>query len=454
MSVLFPFSRSGAYTILVLFIIAISSCTRDVEIQPSDDASSYDADFLYDYYDVLCSQIQKTAGFFPPQAARAYGYVGLAQYEAVIHGIDPLYSLAGQLNEFEKSRITPPMEGLEYHWAIASNAATAEMIRMMFEKRMSPEDRALIGGMENNIHEKLAVETKLTVSERSRWYGKAVAASVFEYSKSDGGHEAYLDPFQLPYSIPSDPYCWVPTGALKTPLTPKWGSNRPFLINNIIKTKVSAPVPFSEFKDSEFYHQAMATYIQVKANTTEQKEIARYWSDDPFQTCTPAGHSFNILTQLLRQEKSNLAEAGIAYAMLGIAENDAFIACWKGKYEYLLLRPVTYIQRYIDPAFTTLLNTPPFPAYTSGHSTEIGAASRIYINRFSNGGGYYPFTDYSQLQYGLLARSFSSFDQLAQECALSRLYGGIHYPMDNEKGLQLGRAIGDNVLTEINWPKE
>lgn len=452
MSVFFSFGRYCVYVIFVLIITTVFSCTKDVEIQSSDDASLYDAEFLYDYYDVLCSQIRKTQGFFPPQAARAYGYVGLAQYEAAVHGIDPAYSLAGQLNQFEKSRLTPPLEGLEYHWAIASNAATSEMIRMMFEKRMSPEDRAVIDGMEDNIHRQLSQKTKLTVSERSRWYGKAVAASVFEYSKSDGGHEAYLDPFQLPFSIPTDPYCWVPTGALKTPLTPKWGSNRPFLINNITKTKVSAPVPFSELKDSEFYQQAMATYIQVNKNTTEQKEIARYWSDDPFQTCTPAGHSFNILTQLLRQEKANLAKAAVAYAMMGVAQNDAFIACWKGKYEYLLLRPVTYIQRYIDPGFTTLLNTPPFPAYTSGHSTETGAASRIYINRFTSGNGYYPFTDYSQLQYGLLARSFSSFDQLAQECAQSRLYGGIHYPMDNEKGLQLGRAIGDNVITEINWP--
>jgi hypothetical protein len=369
-----------------------------------------------------------------------------------VHGIDENYSLAGQLNQLERNLISKPIDGLTYHWAIASNAASAQIFRRLFEKRMMAEDRESLDQYEESIHTQLGQQTDVSVSERSKAWGKAIAEEIFTYSQSDGGHEAYLDPFQQPYSIPKDPYCWVPTGAVTNLLSPKWGNNRPFLLNNITRTKVAAPVAFSEKKESEFYQQAIQVYTQVSKNTTEHIEIAKYWSDDPFQTCTPAGHSFNILSQLLRKEKANLAEASIAYAMMGIAENDAFIACWKGKYEYILLRPVSYIQRYIDPQFTTILNTPPFPAYTSGHSTEIGAASRIFINRFTNGSGYYPFTDYSQLQYGLLARSFSHFDQLANECALSRLYGGIHYPMDNEKGLQLGRAIGDNVLNEISWP--
>lgn len=73
-------------------------------------------------------------------------------------------------------------------------------------------------------------------------------------------------------------------------------------------------------------------------------------------------------------------------------------------------------------------------------------------NLFTNGSGNYQFTDYSQLPYGMAARSFSNFDELALECANSRLYGGIHYPMDNSKGLQQGKAIGDNVNKLISWP--
>jgi hypothetical protein len=445
-------SRLKTLVFSLLLITLFFSCSKEIEIQTSKQTSSYDAEFILGYYDLLCSTIRKTPGYFPPQASRAYGYIGIAQYEAVVHGIDGQYSLSGQLTQLEPSMIPKPAEGLEYNWAIASNAATAQMFRRLFEKRMMAEDKAIIDQYEDKIHKELSAAVEFSIVERSKAFGITIAEVIFEYSKTDGGHEAYLDPFQQPYTVPSDPYCWVPTGAIKTPLSPLWGSNRPFLTDNISRTKVAAHVPFSEVKGSEFYQQALVVYTQAKENTTEHKEIAKYWADDPFQTCTPAGHSFNILSQLLRKEKANLAEASVAYAMMGVAENDAFIACWKGKYEYLLIRPVSYIQRYIDPAFTTFLNTPPFPAYTSGHSTEIGAASRILIDRFSRSSGYYPFTDYSQLQYGLLARSFSNFDQMANECALSRLYGGIHYPMDNEKGLQLGRAIGDNVLTEIHWP--
>lgn len=444
--------RVKSFVYFTFLLSFFASCSKEIDRQDSKQTSSYDAEFIIGYYDLLCSTIRKTPGYFPPQAARAYGYIGLAQYEAVIHGIGAQYSLGGQLTQLDDSMIPAPAEGLEYNWAIASNAATAQMFRRLFEKRMMAEDRVAIDQYEEKIHQQLSEGEESGIIERSRTLGIDIAEALFEYSRKDGGHEAYLDPFQQPYSIPSDPYCWVPTGATKTPLSPLWGSNRPFLTDNITRTKVSAHVPFSEVKGSEFYQQALVVYNQVRENTTEQKEIAKYWADDPFQTCTPAGHSFNILSQLLRKEKANLAEASIAYAMMGVAENDAFIACWKGKYEYLLIRPVSYIQRYIDPTFTTFLNTPPFPAYTSGHSTEIGAASRILIDRFSRASGYYPFTDYSQLQYGLLARSFSHFDQMASECALSRLYGGIHYPMDNEKGLQLGRAIGDNVLAEITWP--
>lgn len=158
--------------------------------------------------------------------------------------------------------------------------------------------------------------------------------------------------------------------------------------------------------------------------------------------------------QLLQEDRATLEKTSVAYARLSIAENDAFISCWKGKYKYVLIRPVSYIKQYIDPSFTTVIGTPPFPAYTSGHSCEMGAGSRIFINMFTDGNGNYQFTDYSQLQYGFQARNYSNFTDMAEECAKSRFYGGLHYPMDNLKGLQIGRAIGDNVNRLINWPQK
>ncbi|MBK9256442.1 MAG: vanadium-dependent haloperoxidase [Saprospiraceae bacterium] len=439
--------------LLILCIFLIPSCKKDnIEVQENKNTEDYSADHLIDYYDQICKISKNTAGFFPPQVARVYGYIGLANYEAIVKGIPGAKSLHGQLNQFQSVNLPQPEPGVEYNWAIASNAATAEMIRKMFELNISDVFRNTINNKETSYHLALSQGTTEAVADRSKKLGKDIAEAVYLYSTTDQGHQSYKDPFQLPYSIPQDEFCWVPTGAITNPLSPQWGKNRPFLTVNVEKT-VSAPhTGFSSDPQSEFYKEAMIVYNQVRNNTAEEVEIAKYWADDPFATCTPAGHTFNILTQILKEEKVSLAKASMAFAQMGIAENDAFIACWKGKYDYLLIRPVSYIKRYIDPSFSTVIGTPPFPAYTSGHSCEIGAASRILTRLFTDGSGNYQFTDYSQLQYGFYARSFSNFNEMALECANSRLYGGIHFPMDNIKGLQVGKAVGDNVNKEISWP--
>lgn len=451
------YSKSGAqrfwtFSLFVFLFLFATSCNKDNDFTESKETREFSPNHLYGYYDQLCILFKGTQGFFPPQVARAYGYIGLANYESVIHGIKGGKSLHAQLNGFSSVSLPQPESGQVYNWAIASNAAVAKMTRYMFEKRISVLFSNKIDSVESTNYILLSFGEKQEVIDRSKTYGYLVADAIFEYSKTDGGHESYLDPFQLPYSMPADEYCWVPTSAVTSPLCPKWGSCRPFMTVNITNTSPGPPVPFSTNPDSEFYSEAMAVYNQIKNNTPNQIEIAQYWSDDPGKTCTPAGHTFNILMQILEDERVTLAKASVGIAKMSIAENDAFIACWKSKYEYLLLRPVTYIQRYIDPTFTTILGTPPFPAYTSGHSCEIGAGARIMSNLFTNGSGDYQFTDYSQLQHGFTARSYSNFEDMAQECADSRLYGGIHFPMDNRKGLQTGKAIGDNVNKLIQWP--
>ncbi len=437
-------------SLIVLFMF--DSCTKDISIQSSKTTEEYSADFILSYYDQICKTVKTTPGFFPPQAARAYGYIGIAQYEAVVNGIENGKSLQNQLNGFASFQLPQPLQGELYNWAIASNATTARMMRLMFDKNLTPANRLKIDSLESLYHTQLSTGEETSIISRSQSYGQNIADVVYNYSKSDGGHESYLDPFQLPYSVPPDPFCWVPTGAITTPLSPRWGNNRPFLTSNIQKVQPPQHMAFSVATNSEFYKEAMIVYNTVTNNTSEQIEIAKYWADDPFATCTPAGHTFNILAQILKEERATLAKSSMAFAKMSIAENDAFISCWKGKYDYILIRPVSYIQKYIDANFKTVIGTPPFPAYTSGHSCEMGAGSRILSSLFTNGSGNYQFTDYSQLQYGFFARSYSNFEEMAQECANSRLYGGIHYPIDNSKGLQVGKAIGDNVNKEIIWP--
>jgi hypothetical protein len=236
------------------------------------------------------------------------------------------------------------------------------------------------------------------------------------------------------------------------PISPNWGSNRPFLTANVNNVVPDAPTSFSTDNSSTFYANALGVYNQLKNNTAEQVEIAKYWADDPFKTCTPAGHTFNVMVQLLKETNATLEKASVALAKLSIAENDAFISCWKCKYHYNMIRPVSYIKKYIDPNFNTVIGTPAFPSYSSGHAYESGAASRVFINMFTDGSGNYDFTDYSQLQYGFQPRHYSNFNAMALECANSRLYGGIHYNVDNLEGLKMGQEIGDNVNNMILWP--
>jgi len=132
---------------------------------------------------------------------------------------------------------------------------------------------------------------------------------------------------------------------------------------------------------------------------------------------------------------------------VGIALNDAGIVCWRAKYKWNLLRPVTFIQKYIDPSWMPLIGTPPFPSYTSGHSTFSEATAAILSKEIGN---QVSFTDSSGMLYGFLLRSFSNFNDYAKEAAISRLYGGIHYRFDNESGFNCGQLIAMNV-EHLNW---
>jgi hypothetical protein len=450
------FKKSKFIFYIILFSIWFASCRKDDVTAPfliSKPANAYSGTPVMKYFNLLCTITKSTPGFFPPQAARAYGYVGITNYEAVVNGTENALSLGGQLNGLSITDLPQKTAGLQYNWAISSNTAIADIIRKMFAINITPANSFSIDSMESVNLAALSTGEDVDIINRSVQFGKDVSAAIYKYSKTDGGHESYLDPFQLPYNLPVDSFCWVPTSAVLHPISPNWGNNRPFMLTNITNTQPSAPLSFSIEPTSAFYKEAISVYNQVQNNTAEQAEIAKYWSDDPFSTCTPTGHTFNILAQLLEENRATLEKTSVAFAKMSIAENDAFISCWKGKYKYVLIRPVSYIKNYIAPSFRTVIGTPPFPAYTSGHSCEMGAGSRIFTNLFTDGSGNYQFTDYSQLRYGFQPRNFTNFTEMANECAASRFYGGLHYPMDNNRGLQVGRAVGDNVNNQINWPK-
>ncbi|NJN83377.1 MAG: vanadium-dependent haloperoxidase [Caldilineaceae bacterium] len=198
----------------------------------------------------------------------------------------------------------------------------------------------------------------------------------------------------------------------------------------------------------------MEVYSAVKNLTPEQEQIALFWADDPGKTFTPPGHSIAIATQILRGQHASLALAAETYARVGLAVGDAFIGCWHAKYVHNLVRPITYIQSFIDPTWNTPnitdpVITPPFPEYPSGHSTQSGATASVLTALF---GDEYRFTDNSHAELGLAARTFNSFDEFADEAAISRLYGGIHYRPAIELGVDQGRCIGEQV-NKLAWKK-
>jgi len=219
------------------------------------------------------------------------------------------------------------------------------------------------------------------------------------------------------------------------------------MVENIQPLLPIAPPEYSTDPSSDFYLEAIEVYETVNNLAPDEKVIAEFWSDDPGNTATPPGHSNSIMLQILKSENANLATTAELYAKLGMALHDAFISCWYAKYVYNLIRPISYIHEHLEDNWTIPLATPPFPEYTSGHSVQSGATAQVLTDFF---GDDYAFTDnmhVNRTDIDGTPRSFSSFYDFADEAAISRLYGGIHYRAAIDIGVDQGKGIGQNIAT-------
>jgi hypothetical protein len=390
------------------------------------------------WFDLSLDLVRSASGFSPPVAARAFAYAGLTLYEAVVPGMDRHRSLGRLLTGLKG---LPQLRDERYDWEVTANAALASILRSLIPTAGAAELGAL-AELEDGFERRLSGRVSPRVVARSKRRGRQVAAKIFAWSQGDGGHEGHLRNFP-PYSPPVGPGLWVPTPPGFSPaLQPFWGANRTFALADGRAASPGDHPPYSEQAGSGFRREAQEVYEAVNSLTPEQEAIARYWSDDPGQTATPPGHSISITTQVLRREGSTLAQAAEAYARVGIAVSDAFVACWFQKYRYNLLRPVTYVRALIDPAWTPPLVTPPFPEYPSGHSVQSGAAFQVLTDLF---GKRYAFVDHTHDDRGLPPRRFDAFLDAAREAAISRLYGGIHFRAAIDNGVSQGRRIGRRV---------
>lgn len=388
---------------------------------------------------------QTSPGATPPVVSRAVGYAGLALYEAVVPGMTEYQSLVGQVQSLTALPLVENAK--EYNWGASANASQAQILRSLYANT-SAANKSTIDSLEMALTADFGKESAKDITDRSAVFGKAIATAIFEYSRTDGGHEGYTRNFPANYTVPTGVGFWVPTSAQKIPMQPTWGQNRVFARSNA-SVNVVAPTPYSTNIRSDFFKNANEVYQIGKTLTDEQKAIALFWADDPGKTFTPPAHATSILTQIIRDNAMKLNVAAEAYAKLGLATTDAFVCCWRIKYQYNLIRPVSYINLTIDPKWTSFLTTPPFPEYTSGHSSGSGTAAAALANIF---GETYNFTDRSHDNRGLKARSFKSFTEYANEAAMSRLYGGIHYRESNERGMSNGRNVAQNVLA-LRWKK-
>jgi hypothetical protein len=426
-----------------LLIFSIVSCREDEGIFISKPTEFFEAQVANDWFDLYQTLTKKGPGFTPPVAARAFGYAGVVLYETVVPGMIKYQTLAGQLANMPQ--LPTADANIEYNWAIAANAAMAQTARN-FYANMPNDIMLLVKQLEDQTLERLRTGVTNEIVDRSKQHGKAIANTIFDWSKTDGGHEGYLKNFPDNYILPTGNGKWVPTyPAFQKAMQPNWGKNRTFVPQCAIKTQPEAPIPFSDMPNSLFQVQASEVLAVSKSLTAAQKTIAEYWSDDPSTTSTPSGHSISIAAIVLKKEKANLAKAAETYAKVGMAVADAFVSCWKSKYDYNYMRPITYIRDKYEANWATILTTPPFPEYTSGHSVQSGASSRVLSDLF----GYsYAFTDNtheSRSDIDGRPRTFKSFYDYADEAAISRLYGGIHFREAIEKGVTQGRKVGEEI---------
>ncbi len=411
----------------------------------SVETAKFDAAIAKDWM-VVIREIVKTEGKNPPQASRIYGYTGVTLYESVVNGIPENRSLAGQLNGLNK---LPLFAGPVDYPAVA-NEALYNVSKEIFGV-LKPVNLTRLDSIHTvNLTSRKTGNEQVTI-DNSVEYGKQIATAMLTWISTDNFKETRTMTYVVPSRV-GNPQFWAPTDAVNlNPAEPFWGQLRCFSMTSADMCEAPGLVPFSTVPGSAFYNQAMEVFTVNQNLTQGQKDIAKWWADGPSVTATPSGHWVGIENDLTVNLRLNLATAAAMYSMVGIVEADAFISCWYSKYKYNLLRPATYIREFIagNATWSSLLPTPSFPEYPSGHSVSSGASSEVLTSMLGN----LSFTDRTNTYFGFTPRFYTSFYEAADEAALSRLYGGIHYREANETGIKQGRAIAQFLLRRVHLKK-
>lgn len=396
--------------------------------------------------------------FSPPVASRIFAYPNIAAYEIMALKDDQYLSLAGQVRQLEA--IPKPDTTKVINYELAALVAHMELSkRLIFsEKRMETLRDSLYGMWQGKNPEEFST---------SKDYGLEVADFIGEWMNKDNYNQTRTMP---KFTVDTDDQTrWQPTPpAYMDGIEPHWNKIRPFVIDSAGQFKPEPPPPFSMEEGSDFYKELMEVYeisneITENGDESEEVKIAQFWDCNPYVSVTrghlmfatkkisPGAHWIGIAKIASRKTNSDFAETVYAYTKTSIAIADAFISCWDEKYRSNLVRPETLINQHIDETWQPVLQTPPFPEYTSGHSVVSGAAATALTDIF---GDHFAFDDDTEVAYGLPVRSFDSFREAADEAAISRMYGGIHYRKAVEVGVKQGRDLGDFVVNNLKMTKD
>ena len=386
--------------------------------------------------------------FSPPVASRIYAYTSLAAHETMRYDNPKEESIVAKLKGFPE--MPGPDRNKKYNYTLAASKAFYTVAgNLTFSKDTLAKYETATYAPFKEVLSKEEYDSSLS-------FGDAVAKSILKRMAADN----YKQTRALEKFFGSkDDGKWQPTAPdYLDGVEPYWAKIKPLLLDTSSQFDPGTPPVFNKNTSSEFYKMNKEVYDVEKKLTQEQNDIARFWDDNPFvmehtghvmmatKKQTPGGHWMGIATIACRQTNADAVKSARTYALTAIALFEGFISVFDTKYRYVYVRPITIINQWIDPKWEPLLQTPPFPEYTSGHSTITASAATVLTNLYGNN---FAFQDTSNMRYINMQRHFNSFIQASDECSVSRLYGGIHYRISVDKGAETGKKIGRFIIEKI-----
>lgn len=432
------------YIYIILGILSLYSCEPANYKPVTTDAELYH-NSMKQLTDVIVYDI-----FSPPVASRVYAYPNIAAYEALIPGYPEYETFSGKLKGLE----LPPQPDTTQE--ISYEVASLEAFMRVGKALIFSEDK--MEAYEEKIWNKIRESgIPSDVFDRSKAHGESVADHILEWADKDNYKQTRTFP---KYTVQSEADAWKPTPPdYMEGIEPHWNKIRTFVLDSATQFVPAPPTPFDMNENSQFYKELIEVYEVGKNLDEDQEAIAQFWDCNPYvshhaghamfatKKITPGGHWMGITAITTRQSDADFAKTVETYAKVSIALFDAFISCWDEKWRSILIRPETVINEYLDEKWTPLLQTPPFPEYTSGHSVISTSAATMLTNLY---GESFSFLDTTEVEYGLPPRSFNSFMEASAEAAISRLYGGIHYMPAIDNGVTQGKQVGEFIVTKLN----